>query len=102
MRQSAWAGSGIGPDHEPEWSGAFVARSVTLMALMPRSVVVMEGGKVVEDGGPKEIFCRVDAMRKRGLDVPLAAEIAWRLRKQGIRLPEDIVTDEELAVALCR
>ena len=43
MRQSAWAGSGIGPDQEPEWSGAFVARSVTLMALMPRSVVVMEG-----------------------------------------------------------
>lgn len=71
-------------------------------AAAAQRVVVMEGGKVVEDGGPKEIFCRVDAMRKRGLDVPLAAEIAWRLRKQGFHLPEDIVTDEELAVALCR
>ena len=71
-------------------------------AAAAQRVVVMEDGKVVEDGSPKEIFCHVDAMRKRGLDVPLAAEIAWRLRKQGIRLPEDIVTDEELAVALCR
>ena len=71
-------------------------------AAAAQRVVVMEDGKVVEDGSPKEIFCRVESMRKRGLDVPLAAEIAWRLRRQGIRLPEDIVTDEELAVALCR
>ncbi len=71
-------------------------------AAAAQRVVVMEDGKIAEDGSPKEVFCHVEAMRKRGLDVPLAAEIAWRLRKQGIRLPEDIVTDEELAVALCR
>lgn len=71
-------------------------------AAAAQRVIVMEEGKVVENGTPKEIFCRVDAMRKRGLGVPLAAEIAWRLRKQGVRLPEGIVTDEELAVALCR
>ncbi len=65
-------------------------------------VVVMEDGKIVEDGSPKEIFCKADAMRKRGLDVPLAAEITWRLRKQGVRLSENIVTEEELVVALCR
>ena len=62
----------------------------------------MENGKVAEDGSPKEIFSQVDAMRKRGLDVPLAAEVAWKLRKQGIRLPEDIVTNEDLVVALCQ
>ena len=71
-------------------------------AAAAQRVIVMEDGKVVEDGSPKEIFSRVDAMRKRGLDVPLAAEVAWELRKQGVRLPENIVTDEELAVALCR
>ena len=65
-------------------------------------VVVMESGGIVEDGTPKEIFSGVEAMRKRGLDVPTAAEVAWRLRRQGIRLPEDIVTDEELVTALCR
>ena len=71
-------------------------------AAAAQRVVVMEEGKIVEDGSPKEIFSRVDAMKKRGLDVPLAAEVAWKLRKQGVRLPEDIVTDEELVVALCR
>ena len=71
-------------------------------AAAAQRVIVMEDGKVVEDGSPKEIFSRVDAMRKRGLDVPLAAEVAWELRKQGVCLPENIVTDEELAVALCR
>ncbi len=71
-------------------------------AAAAQRVIVMENGKIAEDGSPKEIFSRVDAMRKRGLDVPLAAEVAWKLRKQGIRLPEDIVTNEDLVVALCR
>ena len=71
-------------------------------AAAAQRVVVMEDGKIVDDGSPQVIFSFVDAMRKRGLDVPLAAEVAWKLRKQGIDLPENIVTDEELAVALCR
>ena len=71
-------------------------------AAAAQRVIVMEDGKVAEDGSPEEIFSRVDAMRKRGLDVPLAAEVAWKLRKHGIDLPENIVTDEDLAVALCR
>ena len=71
-------------------------------AAAAQRVIVMENGKIAEDGSPKEIFSRVDAMRKRGLDVPLAAEVAWKLRKQGIRLPEDIVTNEDLVVALCQ
>ena len=71
-------------------------------AAAAQRVIVMENGKVAEDGSPKEIFSQVEAMRKRGLDVPLAAEVAWKLRKQGIRLPEDIVTNEDLVVALCQ
>lgn len=71
-------------------------------AAAAQRLIVMENGKIAEDGSPKEIFSRVDAMQKRGLDVPLAAEVAWKLRKQGIRLPEDIVTNEDLVVALCQ
>ena len=41
-------------------------------------------------------------MKERGLDVPLAAEMAWRLRKQGMQLPENILTNEDLVMALCR
>lgn len=70
-------------------------------AAAAQRVVVMEDGRIAEDGTPKEIFGKVDAMRKRGLDVPLAAEVAWRLRGQGFHLPE-VVTEEELVVALCR
>ncbi len=71
-------------------------------AAAAQRVVVMEEGRIVDDGTPKEVFCHVEMMRKRGLDVPLAAEVAWKLRHQGIRLAEDIVTDEELVMALCR
>ena len=65
-------------------------------------VVVMENGRIVEEGTPGEVFCKVEKMQKRGLDVPIAAEAAFKLRRQGIRLPENIVTDEELVMALCR
>ena len=65
-------------------------------------VLVMEKGRLVEDGPPRKIFQQVEQMKKRGLDVPLAAEIAWRLRRRGIPLPEDIITDEELVTALCQ
>lgn len=64
-------------------------------------VLVMEKGHLVEDGPPRKIFQQVEKMKKRGLDVPLAAEIAWRLRRQGMPLPEDIMTDEELVASLC-
>ena len=37
-----------------------------------------------------------------GLDVPAAAEIAYKLRKKGIPLPDDIITKEELGDALCQ
>ena len=65
-------------------------------------VLVMERGKIVDDGTPADIFRQVAVMKKRGLDVPLAAEVAWRLRQQGVRLPERILTDEDLVMALCR
>ena len=65
-------------------------------------VVVMENGGIVEEGTPNAVFCKVEEMQKRGLDVPVAAEVAFKLRKQGIRLSENVVTDEELVMALCR
>ena len=63
-------------------------------------LVVMDAGKVVADGKPQELFADAGVMKKRGLDVPVAAEVSWRLRQKGIELPADIVTDEELLKAL--
>lgn len=63
-------------------------------------IIVMDNGKVAAEGTPHELFADVPAMKKRGLDVPVAAEVSWQLRQQGIRLPADIVSDEELIEAL--
>lgn len=65
-------------------------------------VIVMEKGRLVEEGVPRSIFQQVERMKKRGLDVPLASEMAFRLRQQGIPLPQDIMTDDELVAALCQ
>ncbi len=64
-------------------------------------VIVMEQGKVVMEGLPKAIFSQVDRLKELGLDVPVAAEFANRLRQLTMELPEDIITDAELVVAVC-
>ena len=65
-------------------------------------IIVMDQGRLADEGTPAEVFCKVETMKARGLDVPLAAEMAWRLRKQGMQLPENILTNEDLVMALCR
>ena len=65
-------------------------------------IVVMDHGSVVMSGKPREIFTRVEEMQSLGLDLPQAAELAWRLRKRGIMLRPDVMTMEELKEELCR
>lgn len=71
-------------------------------AIAADRVVVMENGRICAQDTPRAIFTRVEALRGWGLDVPLAAQVAHLLRKSGLPLPEGILTNEELAVALCR
>lgn len=71
-------------------------------ALEADRVVVMEKGHIRFSGTPHEVFSRVDELEKVGLEAPLAAKIASELRKSGIKLPKEIITDEELAEVLCR
>lgn len=65
-------------------------------------VVVMKNGSILDEGTPRAIFTQVQKLKELGLDVPLAAQVAYQLRNAGIKLPENIITDEELAVALCQ
>ena len=60
-------------------------------------VIVMENGRVVMDGTPREIFVRVEELKRLGLDVPFATELAHRLRERGIEIPENVIFMEELA-----
>ena len=71
-------------------------------ALAADRIVLMDAGQVVMDGTPREIFSQPEKVRALGLDVPLAADIAERLRRGGRDLPQDIVTDEELLHCLSR
>ena len=65
-------------------------------------IVVMDHGHVVMSGKPRQVFTQVDRMKELGLDVPQATELAWRRRKRGIMVPQDIMTMEEMTEALCR
>ena len=63
-------------------------------------IVVMQSGSVRMDGSPREIFARSDELHEMGLALPQAAELAGRLRQEGLKLPADILTAEELVEAL--
>jgi len=71
-------------------------------ALLADRVVVMAEGRVQFMGTPKEVFSRVEELEKLGLEAPIAAKVANELRKQGAKLPKQIITEEELAQALCQ
>lgn len=60
-------------------------------------IVIMHDGKLKMDGKPRDIFCQVEALKELGLSVPFAAELAHRLRNQGIPIAGDVITMEELA-----
>lgn len=70
-------------------------------AVAAHRVVVMEQGKIVTQGTPAEIFSQVDKLKAMGLDVPVAAEVAACLRQEGVEVRQDIISDDELVVALC-
>jgi len=63
-------------------------------------VIVMNGGKVAIEGTPREVFKNSAELKKIGLDVPQAAEIAQKLTERGFDLPDGILTVDELVVAV--
>lgn len=58
-------------------------------------VYVIDDGKLVMQGTPREIFSQVEKMKGYGLDVPQVTETAYNLRKMGIDIPQDILTVDE-------
>ncbi len=59
-------------------------------------VIIMDRGVILADGTPQEIFKESDKIREINLDVPLAVDLADRLRKNGIDVPQNIISTEEL------
>ena len=59
-------------------------------------VIVMDHGKIVMDGTPREVFSGVETLKKYRLDVPQVTELAWELKKAGVPLKDGILSIEEL------
>ena len=64
-------------------------------------VVVMDAGKVVMDDVPRKVFSQVEVIRGFHLDVPQVTRLAYELGKCGVPVPQDVLTAEEFADALC-
>lgn len=71
-------------------------------AVRADKVFVIDDGDLVMQGTPKEIFSQVETLQKYGLDVPQVTEVAYLLRKEGVDLPADILTIEEMVGAICQ
>ncbi len=63
-------------------------------------LVVMSKGKVIADGAPREVFKQVEALKEVGLTVPETTELLWELRKAGVDVSLDALSDEECAQEL--
>lgn len=65
-------------------------------------VFVMDGGRIVKSGTPKQIFSEVEWMRSLRLDVPQVTQVAHELRRHGLPLNSGILTINELVDAICQ
>ncbi len=65
-------------------------------------IVVMDAGRMLMQGTPREIFARADELRAVGLNVPQVTQLAQRLRTRGMQLPEVVLTTAELVEALSK
>lgn len=65
-------------------------------------VYVMDDGKIVLSGTPREVFSQVEYLKQLRLDVPQVTELAYELRQSGVDVPEGILTIEELVQSLER
>ena len=65
-------------------------------------VFVMDAGKIIMEGTPRQIFSNVEHLKELRLDVPQVTELAYELKKAGVPLPDGILTKEEFTLALKR
>lgn len=65
-------------------------------------IVVVDGGHVMMDGIPRDIFPQVEHMKKIGLDVPQVTELAHELKKAGLEIDEKILNVDEMVNELCQ
>ena len=70
-------------------------------AIRAQRVIVMDGGKILLDGTPQEVFPNVEALQSAGLNVPATTQLLYALRREGEDLPLEALSIEACAQALC-
>ena len=65
-------------------------------------VIVMEKGKKVLEGTPKQVFSKVEKLKSIGLDVPYMTELSKELKEEGMDIEGDILTVDEMVMKLCQ
>lgn len=71
-------------------------------AVMADRVIVMDSGKVLIEGTPREVFSQVELLKKHRLDVPQATELIYKLRGCGFEVPDCVLNEEECVQALLK
>ena len=69
-------------------------------AIRADRVIVLQEGRILTDGTPKEVFTQVELLKSAGLDVPATTQIIYELNKAGFDLPLDALSTEECAQVL--
>jgi energy-coupling factor transport system ATP-binding protein len=65
-------------------------------------VIIMNKGELLLDGTPEEVFEQNELIRSVNLDVPIAVELASKLRRRGIKIPQNVITIEEMVEFVCQ
>ena len=71
-------------------------------AIYSDKIFVMDQGRIVMQGTPKQVFSQVEQLKELRLDVPQATLLAYELQKAGVKLEDGILSKEGLVEALCR
>jgi len=71
-------------------------------AIYSDKIFVMDKGRIVMQGTPKQVFSQVEQLKELRLDVPQATLLAYELKKAGVCLEDGILSKEGLVEALCR
>ena len=71
-------------------------------AIRAQRVIVMDGGSILADGTPKQVFTQIDLLKSAGLTVPATTELLNDLNQAGFHLPLDALSTEECAQVLFR
>ena len=65
-------------------------------------VIIMNEGRILRDGTPRQVFRQEELIRSANLDVPLMVEMGAKLRERGIDVPADIITEEKMVEFICQ